>query len=274
MELNGYSSPGFSSWLCALLCWECQRLRGMLDDYKEPGQQVWPGIKHSVFFTPSFWALWCPGVFLAGLPLLLILGSFQNLETRLINPIRVSLLLQGGPSMDERAVGEKNQGNQTQSSKSQYQWCHPFVSLCRNWPLRFLFFISKKLALSLGWWKAEQTCLYPPVSLSPVCNTRKPILIPFYKNILPDSNQPITGTSTGLFPFSFLLPGPSSNTFLYVHAALSKSFQGLSRKFPSPEKYPSPHFFSPIRWTQIPSPYNPHCRVPAAWGNLWKKRAD
>ena len=47
--------------------------------------------------------------------------SFQDLETRLINPIRVSLLLQGDPSMDEGAVGEKNQGNQTQSSKSQYQ---------------------------------------------------------------------------------------------------------------------------------------------------------
>ena len=203
-----------------------------------------------MFFTPSFWALWCPGIFLGGLPLLLILGSFQNLETRLINPIRVSLLLQGDPSMDEGAVGEKNQGNQTQSSKSQYQWCHPFVSLCRNWPLCFLFFISKMeilLALSLGCWKAEQTCLCPPVSLLSVCDTWKSILISFYKDILPDSNQPITGTSTGLFPF-FLLPGPSSNTFLYVHAALSKSLSRALQKVSFPEQYPSPHFFFPIRW--------------------------
>ena len=138
--------------------------------------------------------------------------------------------------MDERAVGEKNQGNQTQSSKPQYQWCHPFLSLCRNWPLWFLFFISKRemlLALSLGCWKAEQTCLYPPVSLPSVCNTWKSILTSFYKNMLPDSNQPTIGTSTALFSF-FLCFLVLPQILFFISMQLFRNlFQGLSRNFPS-----------------------------------------
>ena len=177
--------------------------------------------------------------------------------------------------MDERAVGEKNQGNQTQSSKPQYQWCHPFVSLCRNWPLWFLFFISKRemlLALSLGCWKAEQTCLYPPVSLPSVCNTWKSILTSFYKNMLPDSNQPIIGTSTALFSF-FLCFLVLPQILFFISMQLFRNlFQGLSRNFPSLRSTLLLFFFFSIRWTQIPSPYNPHHRGPVAWGNLWEEK--
>ena len=177
--------------------------------------------------------------------------------------------------MDERAVGEKNQGNQTQISKLQNQWCHPFVSLCRNWPLWFLFFISKMeilLAFSLGFWKAEQTCLYPPVSLSSICNTWKSILLSFHKNILPDSNQPIIGTSTELFLFFLCYLVLPQILFFMSMQLFPNLFQGLSIKFPSLSSTLLLIFFIPIRWTQIPSPYDPHRRIPEAWGNLWEAK--
>lgn len=160
--------------------------------------------------------------------------------------------------------GRKDLVSQTQRPKVEAPHRHSFLSLCRKWPLWFLFFMNKMniflpCLIGLHFGKNSKNSVYTPFSLSSVCHIWKSVIkYIILQNILSHFSRPINETSIRLSPFFFLSLDPSSrklkrvfHQILFISVGLFQNLhQGLPRKPSLPSGNPSSFFvfvFS-MRW--------------------------